>query len=173
MALEILQIVLSGGETSRLHREVVRKQSVAVMAGGMNHFLRHSGMSMFFAAFTPDNPVRKVERAMQQEITRIKENGITKEEMEKVKNATLTNRTFELYSAENICHRIGFSETIEGDYRLWAERFEALKRLDTTTLLSVARKYWDDAHRHVLHLKPVKINLMLYLAGFFRRIVKR
>jgi predicted Zn-dependent peptidase len=52
VALEILQLVISGGESSRLPREVVRKEVVAVMAGGINHLLKRAGMSMFFAAFT-------------------------------------------------------------------------------------------------------------------------
>jgi zinc protease len=109
VALEILQLVTTGGETSRLHREVVRRQSLAVMAGGMNHLLKHSGMSMFFAAYTPDVASSRVERALDREISRIKADGITREELEKVRNTTLTNRTFELYSVDNICQRIGYS----------------------------------------------------------------
>ncbi len=102
VALEILQLVIAGGESSRLHREVVRRQSAAVMVGGMNHLLKHAGMSMIFAAFTPDVPVARVERALEEQINLVCGNGISAGEMEKVKNATLTNRTYELYTAENI-----------------------------------------------------------------------
>ena len=144
VALEILQLVVAGGETSRLHREVVRRQSLAVMTGGMNHLLKTAGMSMFFAAFTPDIAAGRVERAFDREIKRILTEGITREEMEKVRNTTLTNRTFELYSADNISQRIGYSETIEGNYRLWVERLETLKNLDRDRLVEVARRWWDD-----------------------------
>jgi zinc protease len=44
VALEILQLVAAGGETSRLHREVVRRRSLAVMAGGINHLFKNTGM---------------------------------------------------------------------------------------------------------------------------------
>lgn len=169
VALEILQLVIAGGESSRLHREVVRRQSIAVMVGGMNHLLQRAGMSMFLAAFTPDVSVARVERAFAEQITLVCTNGISEAEMEKVKNATLTSRTFELYTAENICQRIGFSEVVEGDYRLWVERFATLEKLDTERLVTVARRYWNDAHRHILHLQPRKTSPLLYIMGFIRR----
>lgn len=171
VAMEILQLVVSGGESSRLHREVVRKESVAVMTGGMNHILKLAGMSMFFAAFTPDISPNKVEKSLTRQIDLIRKNGITDKEMEKVKNATLSSRTFELYSAENICNRIGYSECIEGDYHLWVERFDALKKLNISRLMEVAAKYWDDSKRHVLHLQPKKTNPMLFIGGLLRRIL--
>ena len=168
--MEILQLVIAGGESSRLHREVVRRQSAAVMVGGMNHMLQHAGMSMFFAAFTPDVPVSRVERALEEQIERVRSEGILPGEMEKVKQATLTSRTFELYSAENICHRLGYSECIEGNYRMWVERLDALRQLDSERLVATARSYWNDRHRHVLHLQPRKTNPLLYVAGYLRRL---
>ncbi|MBN1757643.1 MAG: insulinase family protein [Chitinispirillaceae bacterium] len=170
VAMEILQLVIAGGESSRLHREVVRRQSAAVMVGGMNHMLKYAGMSMFFAAFTPDIPVGRVEQALEKQIERVRRDGILPEEMEKVKHATLTSRTFELYSTENICHRLGYSECVEGDYRMWVKRLEALRQLDSDRLVEVARSHWDDRHRHVLHLQPRKTNPLLYVAGFLRRL---
>jgi zinc protease len=171
VAMEILQLVVSGGESSRLHREVVRNESAAVMTGGMNHILKLAGMSMFFAAFTPDISPGRVEKSLTRQIDLIRKNGISDKEMEKVKNTTLSSRTFELYSAENICNRIGYSECIEGDYHLWVERFEALKKLDIAHLIDVATKYWDDSRRHVLHLQPRKTNPMLLIGGLLRRIL--
>ncbi|MFP4162364.1 MAG: M16 family metallopeptidase [Chitinispirillaceae bacterium] len=173
LALEILQIVLSGGETSRLHREMVRKRSVAVMVGGLNQFLKFSGMSMFFAAFTPDMSSKKIEKELERQIEHLKNDGITEQEFEKVKNATLTSRTFELYSSENVCQRIGYGELIEGDYRLWARRFEALKMLNREVLVETARKYWDKSNRHLLLLKPKKTKPLLFAAGLLRRVFGR
>jgi predicted Zn-dependent peptidase len=169
-ALEIVQMVLSGGESSRLHRVVVRKESAAVMAGGMNHLMKKAGLSMFFAIFTPDVSVSRVEKSLLNQIRKIKNEGISAEELEMVKNATLTSRTFELYSAEHICNRIGFAECIEGDYKLWVERLNILRDLDISTLTTVARKYWDETNMSLLHLQPKRINPLLYVGGIFRRI---
>ena len=171
LVLEILQLVMSQGESSRLHREVVRKQSVAVMAGGMNQCLKLSGMSLFFAVFTPNVSERRVERAMIRQIEEAASAGISEAEMEKVRNAVLTNRTFELYSAEHICQKLGYSETIEGDWRLWVERLSSLETMTTATLSAAAQRYWNGSMRHTLYLKPKKINPMLYVAGMLRKLI--
>jgi zinc protease len=169
LPMEILQMILSQGETTTFNLEIVRKQNLAVMAGGMNHTMKNAGMSILFSAFTPDIGYRKVESAMNKEISIIKDNGISQQEMEKVKNITLTNRTFELFTGEFICQRLGYSEIIDGDYKVWVKKLEALKSLDRDTLLAVAQKYWNSRNKHTLYLRPKKINPLLFIFGLFRR----
>ncbi|MBD3392081.1 MAG: hypothetical protein GF418_08395 [Chitinivibrionales bacterium] len=173
LPLDILQMIISQGESSRLHREVVRRQSVAVMTGGMNHFLKLCGMSLFFAAFTPDINVRRVWKALEKEISTVRDRGITTSEMTKIRNTTLTHRALEMYSAEHICQRLGFSETVEGDHRLWIERMQALEKLDRDRVIEVARKYWDPRKSHALFLKPKRTKPLLFIMGLARRIVPR
>jgi len=172
LALDVLQTVLSGGESSRLYREMVRKKSVAVMAGGMNQLFARAGMSMFIAVFTPDMPFTKVRDELNRQIDIIKNDGITDNEFQKVKNAILTSRVFELQGAENIAQRIGFGETLEGDYRLWARRLDELKKMDKSALIETARRYWSSSKMHSLYLKPQKMNPMLLGAGLLRRIFR-
>jgi zinc protease len=167
--LEILQLIISQGETSRMHREIVRRQSIAVMVGGINQCLRWSGMSLFLAVFTPDVSVKRVEKAVVKQIESVKESGVSYQEIEKVKNATLTNRVFELYGAEQICQRIGYSEAVEGDYKLWVKRLEALAQLNIDDLRGTAKKYWNESNRYTLYLKPKKVKPLYYFAGLFRR----
>jgi zinc protease len=171
LPLEILQTVMSQGESSRLHRDVVRKRSLAVMAGGMNQCLRLAGMTLFFGVFTPNVSERRVEDAIVGHVDAVSRDGITPLEMEKVRNAMLTNRMFELYSGDHICQKLGYSETIEGDYRLWVSRLSALASLDVDTLKQAAQRYWIESARHVLYLKPKKINPMLFAAGIFRKLM--
>ena len=170
LPLEILQMIMSQGETSRLHREIVRRQSIAVMAGGINQSLKWSGMSLFFAMFTPDISVRRLENSIKAQIESIKNNGISEEEVEKIKNATLTSRVFELYSAEQICNRLGHSETIEGDYKAWVKRLDALDHLNRDTLVESAKKYWVESRRHTLFLQPKRIKPVYFIAGLARRL---
>jgi zinc protease len=173
LPIEILQMVMSQGETSRIHREIVRRQSLAVMAGGINQSLKWAGMSLFFAMFTPDVSVRRLEKAVVAQIESMKNGGISEKELEKIKNATLTNRIFECYSAEQICNRLGHAETVEGDFRLWIKRLESLDRLDRDALVTSAKKYWDDSRRHTLYLQPKKINPLYFIMGLARRVAGR
>jgi predicted Zn-dependent peptidase len=151
----------------------VRRQSIAVMVGGINQCLKWSGMSLFLAVFTPDVSVKRVEKALVEQIESVKEHGVTIHEMEKIKNTTLTNRVFELYSAEQICQRLGYSETVEGDFRLWVKRLEALEGLNKDVLLDAAKRYWNESTRYTLYLQPKKFKPLYYFAGMFRRIFLR
>ncbi|HUI91928.1 MAG TPA: pitrilysin family protein [Chitinivibrionales bacterium] len=171
LPLEILQLILSQGESSRMHREIVRKRSLAVMAGGMNQSLKRSGMSLFFAVFTPNVSQRRVEEAILKQIDAVRTQGISEHEMEKVKNSVLTNRVYELYSCDHVCQKLAYSEAIEGNYRLWVERLSALEAMSVETLMQAARRYWVEAGRHTLYLKPKKINPLLYAAGIFRKLI--
>jgi zinc protease len=173
LALEIVQSILSQGETSRMHRDIVRKRSLAVMASGMNQCLSLAGMSMFFAVFTPNVPVRTVEKAMLRQIDRIKSDGVTAEELEKTKNVSLTGRIFDLYSAEQICHRLGYAQTVEGNYQLWIQRLDTLEKMTSDKLVDVARTYWDDSKRLSLYLQPQKIKIMPFVAGLFLRFLNK
>jgi zinc protease len=173
LSLDMLQMIVSQGESSRLHREVVRRQSLGVMAGGMNHFLRLSGMSLFFAAFTPDCPVRKVMDAMKREIERVRSEGVTEEEIEKCRNTILTKRTFDMYSSEHICQRLGYSDTVDGDYRIWIKRINAVLEMNLDTLNSAVSRYWDPETLLTLYLKPKKIKPMLYFVGLARKLFVR
>lgn len=173
LPLEILQLIVSQGETSRLNREIVRKKSIAVMAGGMNHSLKHAGMAMFFAVFTPDTSCKRVEQALIEQIEIVKNHRISDVEMEKVKNMTLSSRTFEMFSTEHICQRIGYAETVDGDYKMWVKKLDELARLQTDQLMDVAKKYWKKENRHTLYLKPKKVNPLLFAMGLIRRIMPK
>jgi len=170
MPLEILQMIMSQGESSRLHRDIVRNKSLAIMAGGMNQCLRLGGMTLFFAVFTPNVSQKKLEQAIVNHVNELAIKGISQKEIEKVKNVVLTNRMFELYSSEHICQKLGYAETIEGDYHLWVQRLNALEKLDIDTLKDAAKRYWNESVRHTLYLKPKKINPLLYAVGVFRKL---
>jgi zinc protease len=143
------------------------------MAGGMNHFLKHAGMTLFFAVFTPNTSSSRVESALKKQIMAIAKNGISEEEIQKVKNIFLTNRTFDLFSTENICHHIGYSETVDGDYKIWVQRLDALEKVNRDQVITTINKYWRDELCHTLYLQPQKINPLLFALGIVRRIMPK
>lgn len=173
LPLEILQLVVSQGESSRMHREIVRRQSIAIMTGGMNQSLKQAGMSLFFAIFTPNVSQQRVEEAIVKQVEAVRLEGISKSEMEKVKNTVLTNRVFELYSADHICQKLAYSEAIEGNYKCWVDRLAALESLDMDALTGAAQRYWDESGRQTLYLKPKKVNPLLFAFGIFRKLAPK
>jgi predicted Zn-dependent peptidase len=171
VALDVMQMALSQGETSRMHREIVRRRSLAVMIGGMNHSLRLTGMSMFFGVFTPNIAARAVAAALDEQIERAVKNGIDTPELEKVRNAALLSRAFELQSTEQIAQRLGYAEIVEGDYRAWERRIKALETLDHDKLIRAARTHWRQAERRSLYLRPRRTKPLLFAVGLARKLL--
>lgn len=173
LSLDILQLLLTQGETSRFNKSIVRNKNLAVMAGGMNHLLKHSGMTIFFSVFTPDTSAAKVEKGMVEEIKTVLKDGISKEEMEKVKNSALTSRSYEFFSAENICHKLGFAEVVDGDYHSWVNKLTRLNKMTSEQIIEDAREFWHMENRSSLYLKPKKLNPVLFAVGLLRRLMPR
>ena len=170
LSLDIMGMCLTLGETGRLHRELVRKQGLAVMAGGMNHFMRRAGMSIFFAAYTPDVNAKKIDRALAHEVRTLIQHGVVEAEIEKIRNAALTSRIFDTYSAESLCQHLGHAEVIDGDCGVWLRRLDELNAIKASDIEETAAKYWTDENRFVLELTPARVNPLLFAAGIMRRI---
>lgn len=170
LALEVTMSLLAHGESSRLHRTLVREQGVAVMAGGSNLFLRQAGMSLVFAAFTPDISRARVRRSLEEQVRRVCAGDIRSDELEKVRNSMLTQRTFELYTAEHLCQRLGAAQSLEGGYRKWVDRLDDLRRIDVERVTQTARAHWDYGRAWMLTLVPKRTRFALVAAGLLRRL---
>jgi zinc protease len=123
--------------------------------------------------FTPDKNPRRIVAALNELVETVRNEGISSEELEKVRNTSLTSRTFGLYSAEQIAQSIGFAETVEGDYHLWARRLRRIETLTPAEVREAARRYWRPEGAHTLVLTPKRVNPLLYLVGLFRRVSSR
>ena len=170
LSLDIVQTILTQGESSRLNKKLVRDKKLAVMAGGMNHILKRCGMSLFFSLYTPDASVSKIEKIMVHEIENSISTGITKDELVKVKNGALTKRTFERFSSENIANKLASSQVIDGDYRNWIDKMHFFEELTPEKIISDVNSFWISENRFTLSLTPKKINPLLFGFGLFRRI---
>ncbi len=172
MALDVAGMVLTHGETSRLNREIVRKKQIAIMAGGTNNFLRHAGMTMFFAIHTPDVSGKKMLDALASEVEHLA-GGVSEEEIDKTRLAALTSRLFDTGSAELVCQSIARAHVIDGDYSAWFRRLERLAALDAKAVADAAARWWNPQNRFVLQLEPERMNIPAYFMGLARRFIPR
>jgi len=154
-----------------MHREIVRKRSLARHGGRHEPEPQALGNVPVFAVFTPNVSQRRVEEAIMKQVDAARTQGITEYEMEKVKNSVLTNRVYELYSSDHICQKLAYSEAIEGDYRLWVERLSALETMSVETLMQAAQRYWVEARPPYVVPQTEKVNPLLFAAGMFRKLV--
>ena len=78
-----------------------------------------------------------------------------------------------MFSAEHICQKLGYAETVDGDFKSWVRKMQTLEQLSCEQLLHTAEKYWKDEKRYTLFLKPKKINPLLFCVGIIRRFLPK
>jgi zinc protease len=153
-ALEVLASVLSAGESSRLHQRLVRQDRVAIAAGGVVESMEDSGLFITYAAYLPARDPAKVQRALLEEVARVRDRAVSTVELDKAKNQLAAAFIFGLQTVDGIATSLGQYQYVHGDWREFtkgASRYLAVTAADVTR---VARKYLVDANLTLLTLQP-------------------
>ncbi len=87
LALDVLETILSGGKSSRLHRSLVYEKQIALYAGANNQRLSiDPQLFTLYAGPLPGKSAEEVERALEAEIERVQKEPVPDRELEKAKN---------------------------------------------------------------------------------------
>jgi zinc protease len=161
-ALEMLAYVLDGGDSARLTNNLIRGSQLAVSAdASYSAFSRLSSLLTLDAIPTPDTPIEKVEEALLQEIERFRQEPVSEQEMERVRNQIIAAKVFEKDSVFYQAMLIGQLETIGLDWRLADDYVENLKKVTPEQIQQVAKKYLVQRNLSVAVLDPLPMEQKL------------
>ncbi|HVZ73785.1 MAG TPA: pitrilysin family protein [Polyangia bacterium] len=153
-ALEVLAAILSGGESSRLYQRLVRKEHLAIAAGGLAEVLEDPGLFIVYAGYLPDRDGATVEKALLDEIAKARARGVTAAELEKAKNQLAAGFIFGLETVDGVARELGEYQYVQGDWREFpkgASRYLAVTAADVER---VAQKYLVDTNLTLVRLQP-------------------
>jgi zinc protease len=140
-ALDVLGSILSNGKNSRLYRALV-DTGLATGAGGGIGQDRDPGLFMVSASLTPGTTHEKAEQALLAELDKVKQSGVTQEEITRVlrqqKVATVFGRDGSAAIASALNEWIA-----AGDWTMYETYEEALTKVTPADVLRVANKYLD------------------------------
>ncbi|MEN8177985.1 MAG: pitrilysin family protein [Pseudomonadota bacterium] len=157
-ALEMLSSVLDGGSSARLSRSLIRGTQVAASADAdYSAFSRLPGMLMLDATPTPGKSITQIEKELRAEVERFKQELVSEEEMERVRNQVIAAKVYEKDSVFYQAMLIGKLETIGLDWRLADEYVEHLKKVTPEQIQQVAQKYLTEDSLSVAVLEPLPI----------------
>ncbi|MDJ0761793.1 MAG: pitrilysin family protein [Myxococcota bacterium] len=139
--LEVAEVILGDGKSSRLHRKLVREKKLAVFAGGVNMKMKDPGLFLVFAGYMPNVSAEAVEHVLIEEVTRLAEEGPTPDELTKAKNQLKARYTFSLTSLSRVGFELGTAELVEGDYRQFLKGATAYDAITAEDVKQVARQY--------------------------------
>ncbi len=154
-ALDVLSGILDGHASARLNKALVREQQVA-SAVGAGYDLIARGPSMFILDGTPSEGkgVADLEAALRAEIEKIKRDGVSEEELQRVKAQNVANRVYQRDSMFYQAMLIGEMETVGLPYQALDTILERLKAVTAEQVRDVARKYLIDDQLTVAALDP-------------------
>jgi len=153
-ALEVLAKVLSDGESSRLHKRLVRKDAIAVAAAGQLFALEHPGLFVTFGVYMSPDQGDKVEAALADEMALVQKTGITKQELQKAKNQLLSDFVFGLEGVGGLAQQIGFSWINTGDPAWFLASMEKYEAVTLADVQRVAKKYLNESNLTVVVIPP-------------------
>jgi zinc protease len=154
-ALTVLATVLDGHDAARFARNLVRGSKIAVSAGaGYDATVR--GEAMFVVDGTPSEgkTIAELEAALRAEIERIRQDGVSAEELERVKIQTVAAQVYKRDSMMAQAMEIGGIESTGMHWRDIDTMLEKIRSVTAEEVQAVARKYFDDAALTVAVLDP-------------------
>jgi zinc protease len=154
-ALEMLAAVLDGHDAARFARNLVRGSKIAVSAGaGYDATVR--GEALFMISGTPaeGRSVAELEAALRAEIVRVASEGVSAEELERVKTQTIAAQVFKRDSMMAQAMEIGRLEASGVSWRDIDTLLEKIRSVSAEEVQAVAKKYFDDATLTVAVLDP-------------------
>lgn len=154
-ALQILAGVLSGNDSARLQKSLVKEQRIAVNAdAGYDAVARGPSMFMIDATPSQGKTVAQLEKALRVEIERIKTQGVSEAELNRVKSQVIAADVFQrdalFYQAMQLGEYVTAGlppEALEG-------RVAKLRAVTPAQVQQVARTYLIDDALTVAVLDP-------------------
>src|SRR5271169_1040332 len=153
-ALNILRSVLFQGESSRMYQRLVDKDQLALDVSSYVEPAFDPTLAIIVAQPRQGVDPQACEKAIYEELERIKSAPISDQELEKAKNARLVEFYREMRTINGRANTIGTYEVFMGDYN---KLFDAAKSYSTVTkedVQRVAKKYFSANNRTVATLLP-------------------
>ena len=154
-ALEMLAGVLDGNESARLNKHMVREQQIASGVGA-GYDSTSRGPSLFTLEATPSTgkTVQDVEAALRGEIALLVKDGVSEEELKRVKAQVTAAEVYKRDSLFYQAMQIGQMESIGLGHKAIPVMLEKLQAVTAEQVQQVAREFLQDDNLTVAVLDP-------------------
>ena len=152
-SLSILSSVLSSGNSSRLYSALVDKKQLATTIG--TDFSESFDPNLFqvYALTAAGVKEADLESAIYNEIEKVKKEGITDRELQKIKNQKLIEFYGQIETINGKSNNIGTYELFFGDYRKMFDAPAEYSKVTLDDVKRVANEYFKKSNRTVGVLK--------------------
>lgn len=157
-ALDVLAAVLDGYDNARLPATLVRTERIAnSVDAGYDGISRGPVMFMLSGEPTKDTSVEQLEAALRAEIERIAKEGVSPDELRRVKAQLIASQVYKRDSVYGQAMEIGAMEMAGISHKLIDRIIERLSAVTPAQVQAVAQKYFSDEQLTVATLSPLPL----------------
>jgi len=153
-ALEVLSVVLAGGRSSRLYRDLVHERQLALEAGGdYSYFSIDPSLFWFWATPLPGQTAETLEKELVGHMERLKREPVSEVELTRAKNQVEAGFVFQDDSIHRRASLLARFELI-GGHALKDTYLTSIRAVTAADLQRVAAAYFQDEKKNVGILLP-------------------
>jgi zinc protease len=153
-ALDLLETLLSSGQSSRLYSRLVDKDQLVLSINSFRSESLDPGLLIF--SLQPRSGVTpgRAEKALFEELDRLRDHPVDAQELRKAKNQELAGQYRELKTIAGRANLLGKYELFHGDYRQLFSREQTIEAVTAADIQRVAREYLKATNRTIATLIP-------------------
>ena len=153
-ALDLLNQVLSGGNSSRINKTIVEKKELAMFAFSFNYALEDAGLGIMAAIAANGVSLDTIQSEFDKQIKRVKEELISQEEFEKIRNQYENNFVSSNSTIAGISENLANNHVYFGSAEKINTELAEYMKITREDIKRVANKYYTQDSRIILHYVP-------------------
>lgn len=155
-ALELLAGILSGGESARFAKHLVRaKESASSVEVYYNPFARYNTQFIIYGTPTQKSGLATMESDIFKEIQRLKTEPVSQKELARVKKQVIAQKVFSKDSVFGQAMEIGLLETVGLHWKIGETFADKLQAIDANQVQEVAKLYFTKDNLTRAELTPI------------------
>jgi zinc protease len=150
----VLDTILFSGQSSRIYQRLVDKDQLALRVDGDSEFAVDPTLYTIVVQPKANVSLDAVEKALYDELEKVKTQGVTDRELAKAKNILLADFYREMKSINGRANILGTYEVFFGDYRKLFTAGDDYAKVTAEDVKRIAQKYFTEKNRTVATLIP-------------------
>jgi zinc protease len=152
--LHITSKILSDGQSARIPRELIYNKRLALTAFGSGNITADPNLFYAVAIVQPGQSPEAAEQALIAEFEKLKSEPVTAHELQRAKNQFARDYIVGRESIQDKALHLAHAAVIHNDITTADGEFEIFTNVSTADVQRVARTYFTENNRMVLHVLP-------------------
>lgn len=153
-ALNMADVILSQGRSSRLYQSLVYQQQLAQSANSNAELREDAGLFTLTAIVAAGKKPEDAESSLRAEIKKLQDTPVSDAELEKAKNQIIASQLRQRETNNGKAQSLGQAAVLLGDPNRVNTDLERLQAVTAADVQRVAKKYFTDNNRFVFYYLP-------------------